>query len=126
MVKWTMKKRRRSGYVRFDERQDVVASLELAAYSAKMIARRNDLYWKWLIIAAHSALQGALVCALSGTDGLGALAPSSRRAWLDWFEHRKGDPPKEKLADFKMLLKWGRDGRRMSTSGGQSLSLKAA
>ena len=73
------------------------------------LVNKTPRYWKWIIIAAQSAVQGALVCALSGTAGIGALTKDLQSAWLAWFDTRKGPAPDEKLADFKTLLKWARD-----------------
>ena len=49
------------GYVRTDEREDVIASLDLIALLAPQLLRHPPM-WKWVISAAHNALQGALVC----------------------------------------------------------------
>ena len=100
-------------YVRFDEREDVIASMELLTLLIPL-ANKTPRYWKWIIIAAQSAVQGALVCALSGTAGIGALTKDLQSAWLAWFDTRKGPVPDEKLADFKTLLKWARDPKILS------------
>jgi hypothetical protein len=50
-------------YIRFDRFEDVVASVELVALIAPEL-RHNPSCWKWMIVGAQSALQGALVCAL--------------------------------------------------------------
>ena len=71
-----------------------------------------------MIVAAQSALQGALVCALSGTAGIGALRKELHVAWLDWFDHRQGPPPDERLASFLTLLKWGTNEKRIRYGGG--------
>ena len=42
---------------------------------------------------------------------------------LDWLEKHSGDPPKERLADFNTLIKWGCNSQRMSYLGGVPLSL---
>jgi hypothetical protein len=65
-----MKKRRRgpsTDYIRFDEIEDVVVSVELVAYLAPILDAHPS-YWKWIIVAAHSALQGAMVCVLAQVD----------------------------------------------------------
>jgi hypothetical protein len=49
------------GYLRFDEIENVLSSLDLLALVGKLI-RKKPSYWKWAIIAAHDALQGAMVC----------------------------------------------------------------
>jgi hypothetical protein len=82
--------------------------------------------WKWCIIAAHSALQGALVCILSGTAEIGALREDLQSAWLEWFDNRKGKEPDTKLADFKTLLKWaGNSSRMVHADEGPPLKLSA-
>ena len=58
-----------TGYARTDERRDVVASLEHCALSLTR-AKESDGAWKWAILSLHSALQGAMVCHLSGTLGI--------------------------------------------------------
>jgi hypothetical protein len=94
------------GYVHFDERQDVLASLDLL----KLITPLLDecpAYWKWAIIAAHDALQGAMVCALADTTGTSVLSKASRKEMLAWLDNKSedgGDPPQEWLASFDDLL----------------------
>lgn len=85
--------------------------------------------WKWAILALHNALQGAMVCHLSGTAQLGALSQGSARDWLDWHDRdRKGEikrvalgtddmgvpnyriakgyePPSDRLADARELFR---------------------
>ena len=70
-------------YVRTDERQDVLASLD---HCARCLAEteHSDGAWKWVILSLHSALQGAMVCHLSGTAEAGALTPTCARKWFEW------------------------------------------
>jgi hypothetical protein len=49
-------------FVRFTEIEDVVVSAELVAHLAPLLDSQPS-YWKWVIVAAHSALQGHGVCA---------------------------------------------------------------
>jgi hypothetical protein len=51
----------KASHVHFDEREDVIASLELLCLLVSKVDK-NPSCWKWCIIAAHGALQGALVC----------------------------------------------------------------
>ena len=54
-------------WLRTDEIEEFIDALERAAMFAKQLT--DDVKaWKWLIIALHSALQGACVCALTGRD----------------------------------------------------------
>jgi hypothetical protein len=80
-----MKKRRRgpsTDYIRFDEIEDVVVSVELVAYLAPILDAHPS-YWKWIIVAAHSALQGAMVCVLADSTGTSVWGRApQRRCWL--------------------------------------------
>jgi hypothetical protein len=51
-------------YVRFDEIKDVLASVDLIALLAPLVGEK-PLHWKWMIVGAHDALQGAMVCAFA-------------------------------------------------------------
>jgi hypothetical protein len=105
-----------SEFVRTDECQDVLASLEQCAFSLAQ-ARRSERAWKWVILSLHSALQGAMVCHLSGPEQLGALEEGSAENWRQWEEkciqdgaEDSGDPrrkrlAREHLADAKKLFR---------------------
>lgn len=90
-------------YVRFDEIEDVLSSLDLLALVIPL-AKKRPTFWKWIIIAAHSGLQSAMVCVLAGTSGVPVLDNKSARKMLKWFETREGRIPEERLADFNTLL----------------------
>ncbi|MFY9786404.1 MAG: hypothetical protein WA445_11185 [Pseudolabrys sp.] len=93
-----------SKYVRFDEVEDVLSSLGLLALCAPLV-REEPSYWKWAIISAHAALQGAMVCALHDTSGLSVLDKQSARGMREWFDKKIETPPNEKLAHFNTLLR---------------------
>ena len=57
-------------YASFDEQRDAVFSLQLVSELLEK-TEANPQYWKWVIIALHSSLQGFMVLALKGSDGLG-------------------------------------------------------
>lgn len=91
-------------YIDTDEQNDVLASLEMVQLALSH-CEDNPNYWKWVVIALHSALQGALVCHLSDTAQLGALSNKSTTNWLDWYNRgRKGTMPKKRLAGPQELL----------------------
>jgi hypothetical protein len=93
-------------YARFDEIENVLISLDLLATLAPMVrSRRHRSQWKWIIIGAHDALQGALVCAIADTTGTRVLSKKSARAMLDWLEDTSQEYPGEFMADFSTLLK---------------------
>jgi hypothetical protein len=70
--------------------QDVVQSLQHFVLCTKA-AQNNLSAWKWAIIAFHNALQGALVCHLSGTIQLGALEAKCAQKQLKFVQHDR--PP---------------------------------
>lgn len=93
-------------YVRFDEIENVLASLDLLATLAPLVKkRRSGSYWKWIIVGAHDALQGALVCAIADTTGTNVLSKKSAKKMLDWLEDTSREYPGEYMADFTTLLK---------------------
>ena len=85
-------------YIRFDEFEDVLASVELVALLAPFV-REQPQYWKWIIVGAHSALQGAMVCAYVDSSGTSILKKKSRG------KKRKQPNHEGQLADFEDLLK---------------------
>jgi hypothetical protein len=80
---------RMDGYARFNEFEDVVVSVELVALLARLLDEHPS-YWKWVIIAAQGALQGAMVCALAN--------PTSNSS------PTRGKFPNERLEEFNVLL----------------------
>ena len=91
----------------FDHVEDVLASLDLVVLLAPLVDEQPQ-YWKWLIVGAHSALQGAMVCALTDSSNTSILTPNSRRKMLRWFDAdptARGEFPKERLGEFGDLLK---------------------
>lgn len=90
-------------WLRVDEHYDVVASTDILAFVAPTLAK-NPSRWKWAILAAQNAVQGALVCAIQDSSKTNVLTKSSARAVLNWLETRIGEHPAERMADFKSLL----------------------
>jgi hypothetical protein len=90
-------------YCHFDEFEDAVLSVELAAEKFQS-ARTNPTSWKWVIIAMQNAVQGAMVLALAGTDGCGALYPKSQKQNREWLQNPTPIRPPRKMADFATLL----------------------
>lgn len=117
-------------YVRTDERQDVLASLDHCA-RCLVEAERSDGAWKWVILSLHSALQGAMVCHLSGTAGIGALTSECAQEWNEWHErHRRGeieDPPRDRVATAKALFeRLAMESKRVEAGCGQILEITPA
>jgi hypothetical protein len=64
----------------------------------------NPTSWKWVIIATQNAMQCAMVLALAGTDGCGALFPKSQKQNREWLQNPTPDRQTRTMADFKTLL----------------------
>jgi hypothetical protein len=88
-------------YVRFDEFEDVLASIELVALLAPFV-REDPQYWKWIIVGAHSALQGAMVCAHVDSSGTSILKKQKKCRGK---KPKRPKTPREELTDFEDLLK---------------------
>src|SRR5258707_23251 len=101
------------GYVRFDEIEIVLSSLDLLALVVGLV-RKNPSFWKWAIIAAHDALQGAMVCAINDTSSISVLKEESARKMAKWLDTQEGKCPHVELAGFNELLKRCQDSSRMN------------
>jgi len=103
-------------FLEFSDITDVIASVDLIAMLAGP-AKENPLLWKWIVLAAHSGIQGAMACNLGGTSALGGLDEKSRKGMLGYMELDDPDgavPPKQRLATFDTLLKWIQDPKRVT------------
>ena len=109
-------------FLHFDEIEDVLSSLDLLVLTVPLV-KKQPSYWKWVLVAAHSSLQGAMVCALRDTAGISILEKDCAREMLEWFDHGEGERPKERLADFGTLLRRCRKTRCMD---GHPLKLSEA
>lgn len=95
-------------FLRIDEADDVSGSIRhcLACYC---LVESDPLAWKWIALSAHSEIQGASVCHLTGTGGVGALADKNTRDFLSYREAGRTDPralrPTPQLAALPDLLK---------------------
>ena len=90
-------------YLRTDEAEEAVSAIEMVSESVAMA--KSDIYrWKWALIALHSGVQGFMVLALRGGNGLAALKDEVAAAWLD--AHEKNGPyPEERLDSYENLYK---------------------
>jgi hypothetical protein len=109
-------------FLRLDEIEDVLSSLDLLALIAPLLKSQSS-YWKWSILAAHSGLQGAMVCALLNSSVVSVLDKRSARKLLAWLDTQAGPAPDERLADFNTLLCRCGEAARM---GGHPLELNNA
>lgn len=91
-------------WVRFTEYEDVLASTDLLALVVPSLTK-NLSGWKWTILAAHSGLQGALVCALQDSTKTNILKNRSAKETLSWLQTLEGDPPVPYLLECPELLR---------------------
>jgi hypothetical protein len=105
----------REVWLRTNEIEEFIDAIEHTARLAGQV--KDDVkVWKWLIIALHSALQGACVCALRGHDtaGVTMLTKKSWKKVWHWLDvESRNDPhspmPAERLASLKDLFARVRD-----------------
>ncbi|MCV6584531.1 MAG: hypothetical protein OIF47_03260 [Marinibacterium sp.] len=103
-----------------DEFSDVLASMRALEFHLTEFDQ-NNAAWKWIVISAHSMLQGMCVCYLTHTDGSGALERRSEEELRKYHAHgskaaiyeHKGivldEPdvpyPEKRIANFHELLR---------------------
>ena len=135
-------------WLRIDERTDVLASLSLCLRTLNVVAE-EPAQWKWAILSLHNALQGAMVCHLSGTANIGALSDQCAKQWWAWHERdgrgevqrirtgtgtlgipefrfasKDDHPPQEQLADANTLFKrLYNGGKRVESGAGAVLEI---
>jgi hypothetical protein len=93
-------------YVRFDQYENALLSLELVAHFVPLV-RDKPQYWKWIMVGAHDALQDAMVCAYADSTGTSVLDKRSAKEMLNWLgadPATQGPYPGERLASFSELL----------------------
>jgi len=97
-----------SSWFRTDEIGELIDAVEHSAELARGIAA-NPAKWKWLVLALHSAVQGALVCALRGGDTSGTAVLANAGEVLAWLNGGCEPPhPRERLANLMDLYRRAR------------------
>ena len=92
---------RRVRYLRTDEQEEAVRSLEWAALQAQSLLD-DHCNWKWVLISLHNATQGFMVLALWKGNGLLTLNAKTAKQWLQ--AHAEKIPyPEDKLDNFLNL-----------------------
>ena len=94
----------RVDWIRFNERDDVIASTDLLALVAPTL-KTSPKNWKWVILVAHSGMQGALVCAIQDSTRTNILEKQSAAATLAWLDNPTGVHPSQFLDSFPALIK---------------------
>lgn len=94
-------------WVKTDEAEDVAGSIRHALRVATFL-QEDPQAWKWVMLALHSALQGACVCHLTTTAApVGALTKQNTVEWLKFLEQRdpEAQAPKTYLMGLPDMLK---------------------
>ena len=90
-----------------NESVETVSDFEMFSEQIKR-AMDETHCWKWAIIALHSGLQGMMVLALKGSNGLNVLSDENKKQWLKWHNSDRCDkarPRDLRLASFLELYK---------------------
>ena len=72
-------------WLKLDEGLDTLCALRHVELCLCEVSKKPEL-WKWVVLALHSALQGAMVCHLNGSANVGALSEKSAKEWFAWDE----------------------------------------
>ncbi len=91
---------------------EAVISLEMLCEQLPKVID-NPHYWKWIVIALHNALQGFMVLALKGSNGLNVLTEECEKEWIAAFKRHDNVWPKRKLDTFLNLYKKIKSGRKL-------------
>lgn len=100
---------REGHWIRTDEAEDVAASIR-HALRCRDFTLEDPQAWKWVLLALHSALQGACVCHLVTTASpIGIVTPKNTQEWNEYFEASRTDPearlPATVLLNLPALIK---------------------
>lgn len=91
-------------WIKTDELNEAILALDiLSEYLVKVLD--DTYYWKWSIISLHNSLQGFMVCALRGSNGINVLNNDSVKEWIERHENGNGNYVIEKLDEFLNLYK---------------------
>ena len=69
------------GWLSTNESVETVSDFEMLAEQLNQVTEDRHR-WKWAIIALHSGLQGLMVLALKGSNGLNVLRARDKKRWL--------------------------------------------
>jgi len=111
-------------YFETNAEDDAASSMEVAAefwVQALVDAR----YWKWFVLAFHSAMQGTFALALKGTAGFLVQKPGVMKRMLQ--EHRDGgDHVEQRMDNFVRLYKKIQCGENLAWSNSRPFTARPA
>ncbi|HEY5556795.1 hypothetical protein [Acetobacterium sp.] len=91
-------------WIRTDELNEAVLALDVFSEFLEKVLE-DVYYWKWSVITLHNSLQGFMVCALRGSNGLNVLKDGIAKAWLEALNSGSGNYPIKELDRFLDLYK---------------------
>ncbi|MFL9814555.1 hypothetical protein D7241_14980 [Stutzerimonas sp. VN223-3] len=99
-------------WLRTDEKQEFISSVRMVHQMLTSV--RDDLeYWKWVVIALHNAMQGAMVMSLRAGNNLRVMPDALAAKCLKAHEAGKQWPP-ERLDHFPNLYEKVKNNEIMS------------
>lgn len=90
-------------WLKTTEHEEATSALEAVAEWSERV-EKDIGYWRWVILALHNTVQGSMVLALRGSDGLRPLRDDIADKWLTAYREG-GQFPVEKLDSFLNLYK---------------------
>ena len=79
-------------WIRTDEAEDVAGSIRHAIRCFDYVTE-DEQAWKWMLLALHSALQGACVCHLvTSATPIGIVSEKNASQWIAYREAQRCDP----------------------------------
>jgi hypothetical protein len=91
-------------WINTNEVEDVIGSIRHVVRTAHF-TQEDHLAYKWVLLALHSALQGACVCHLTTTaHPLGAITQRNAVEWTDFFEKSRTNPGAKRPKTYLMAL----------------------
>lgn len=104
---YPMRRRRETmaeNWIRTDESGDVAGSIRHVLLVSRFV-KEDPLAWKWIILALHSALQGACVCHLTTTfTPVGAVTEKNALEWLEYIDASRANPKAKRPKTYLMAL----------------------
>ena len=87
-----------------NETQEAVLSLQMMSEQLDHLAKTGNKHcWTWIIIGLHTALNGFMVLALSGTNSLNVFPENYAKQWLTAYYSNSGKYPEPRLDCFLNL-----------------------
>lgn len=86
-------------WIRTDELNEAVLALDVFSEFLEKVLE-DVYYWKWSVITLHNSLQGFMVCALRGSNGLNVLKDDNAKAWFEALNSGSENYPIPELDNF--------------------------